>query len=200
MRTLQIFYKKKKKNFAHKKLKKTPQKVAYLWQLGGFFLGSPDCPKQPRTSFQFYKLFYPTISGKISEKNTFLWLVVACILWNGIFFLHVTEHLQSCPMWCIFPGPIFVSKDFWKSSKTFAIFDWFLWRWWWAGEIIKRYKSNRRIESKVRRWERLTLWCTWVKSVETIVHSAQSYRYRVLENSKLTDFRKKNNVLAQRGS
>ena len=47
-----------------------------------------------------------------------------------------------------------------KSSKTFATFDWFLWRWWWAGEIIKRYKSNRTIESKVRRGERLTFWCT----------------------------------------
>ena len=52
--------------FAHKKLKKPPQKVGYLWQLGGFFLCSPDCPKQPRTSFPIYKFFYPTISGRIS--------------------------------------------------------------------------------------------------------------------------------------
>ena len=34
-------------------IKKPPQKVPYLWQLGGFFLSSPDCPKQPRTSFSF---------------------------------------------------------------------------------------------------------------------------------------------------
>ena len=28
------------------------------------------CPKQPRTSFPFYKFIYPTISGRISECNT----------------------------------------------------------------------------------------------------------------------------------
>ena len=55
--------------FAHKKLKKPPQKVAYLWQLGGFFLCSPDCPKQPRTSFPLYKFFYPTISSRISASS-----------------------------------------------------------------------------------------------------------------------------------
>ena len=48
-------------------IKKPPQKVAYLWQLGGFFLCSPDCPKQPRTSFPFYTFFYQTISLKISD-------------------------------------------------------------------------------------------------------------------------------------
>jgi hypothetical protein len=32
-----IFSKIKKKCFANKKLKKPPQKVAYLWQLGSFF-------------------------------------------------------------------------------------------------------------------------------------------------------------------
>jgi hypothetical protein len=47
-------------------LKNPPQKVAYLWQLGVFFLCSPDCPKQPRTSFPFYKFFYPIISAKVS--------------------------------------------------------------------------------------------------------------------------------------
>jgi hypothetical protein len=34
--------------------------------LGGFFLCSPNCLKQPKTSFPFYKFFYPTISGRIS--------------------------------------------------------------------------------------------------------------------------------------
>ena len=38
------------------------------WEV--FFLCSPNCPKQPRTSFPFYKLFYPTISDRISESNT----------------------------------------------------------------------------------------------------------------------------------
>ena len=48
-------------------IKKPPQKVAYLWQLGGFFLCSPDCPKQPKTSFPFHKFFYTTISCRISD-------------------------------------------------------------------------------------------------------------------------------------
>ena len=54
--------------FANKKLKKTPQKVAYLWQLGGFFLCSPDCPKQPRSSFPFYKFLYSIVSAKVSAS------------------------------------------------------------------------------------------------------------------------------------
>ena len=33
--------------------------------VGIFFLCSPKCPKQPRTSFSFYKSFYPTISCRI---------------------------------------------------------------------------------------------------------------------------------------
>ena len=60
-----ISLKKIKTFLPHKKLKKPPQKVA--WQLGVFFLCSPNCPKQPRTSFPFYKFFYPTISGRISD-------------------------------------------------------------------------------------------------------------------------------------
>ena len=52
--------------FTHKKLKKPPQKVAYLWQLGVFFLCSPACPKQPKTSFLFYKFFYSSILCRIS--------------------------------------------------------------------------------------------------------------------------------------
>ena len=41
----------------------------YLWQLGGFFLCSPDCPKQPGTSFLFYKFFYPIVSAKVSDST-----------------------------------------------------------------------------------------------------------------------------------
>ena len=35
-----IFRKISKRKFVHKKLKKPPQKVAYLWQLGGFFFSA----------------------------------------------------------------------------------------------------------------------------------------------------------------
>ena len=60
---------KKKLFFDLENIKKPPQKAAYLRQLGGFFLCSPDCPKQPWTSFQFYKFFYTTISCRISGWN-----------------------------------------------------------------------------------------------------------------------------------
>ena len=54
---------------ACRKLKKLLEKVAYLWQLGVFFLCCPDCPKQPRISFPFYKFFCTTISCRISDCN-----------------------------------------------------------------------------------------------------------------------------------
>ena len=50
--------------FAHKKLKKPPQKVTYLWQLGVFF-----CPIQSRTSCPFYKFFYLIVSAKVSAYH-----------------------------------------------------------------------------------------------------------------------------------
>ena len=49
--------------------KKKTSKVADLWQFGFFFLCSPDCPKKPRTSFPFYKFFYPIVSAKVSVKT-----------------------------------------------------------------------------------------------------------------------------------
>ena len=52
------------KNIDLENIKKPPQKVAYLWQLG-----VPDCPKQPRTSFPFHKLFHTTISCRISDGS-----------------------------------------------------------------------------------------------------------------------------------
>ena len=58
--------------FCPQKVEKKHPKKLHIWQLGGFFLCSPDCPKQPRTSFPFYKFFYPTISGRISGRWPFL--------------------------------------------------------------------------------------------------------------------------------
>ena len=37
--------------------------------VGRFFSLQPPCPKWPRTSFPFYKFFYPTISARISDDN-----------------------------------------------------------------------------------------------------------------------------------
>ena len=62
-----MFFKKKLKLFFDlENLKKPPHKGAYLWQLGVFFVCSPDYPKQPGTSFPFYKLFYAIVSAKVS--------------------------------------------------------------------------------------------------------------------------------------
>ena len=48
-----IFFKKIKKCFfAHKKLKKSPQKVAYIWQLGGGFFSA--APRLPKTTQNFF--------------------------------------------------------------------------------------------------------------------------------------------------
>ena len=42
--------------------------ISYILMAVGrlFFLCSPDCSKQPRTSFSFYKFFCPIISARIS--------------------------------------------------------------------------------------------------------------------------------------
>ena len=42
---------------ADKKLKKPPKKVAYLWQLGGFFLCSPTAQNSPELHFRFINSF-----------------------------------------------------------------------------------------------------------------------------------------------
>ena len=54
--------------FALKKLKKPPKKVEYIWQLGFFFLCGPDCPKQPRTSYPFYRFSHTIICSKICDS------------------------------------------------------------------------------------------------------------------------------------
>jgi hypothetical protein len=64
-----MFLKRFKNVFLPTKSKKSTSNSCigtYLWQLGGFFLCSPDCPKQPGTSFPFYNFFYPIVSAKVS--------------------------------------------------------------------------------------------------------------------------------------
>ena len=46
-----------------------------------FFLCSPNCPKQPRNSFPFYKFFYPIVSAKVSGSNDFLSVWLCIINW-----------------------------------------------------------------------------------------------------------------------
>ena len=61
--------KKNSKIFLIKFLFFCPQRVENLdthgrWEF--FSLCRPNCPKQPRTSFTFYKIFYPIVSAKVS--------------------------------------------------------------------------------------------------------------------------------------
>ena len=61
-------FEKNRSFFDIKKLKKPPQKVAYLLiAVGRFFSLQPrqPGPKQPSTSFPFYKFFYSTISVRL---------------------------------------------------------------------------------------------------------------------------------------
>ena len=79
--------------FAHKILKKPPQKVAYLWQLEVvFFLCSPDFPKQPRTSFPFYKFFDTTILCRISGS---IYQASKCMKRAG--WVDYAHHFATCP-------------------------------------------------------------------------------------------------------
>ena len=121
--------------FALKKLKKPPQKVAYLWQLGGFFLCCPDCPKQPRTSFPFYKFFYPIVSVKVSGwlickvvqvKSTKylsrpnLWAKI-CILLSVLHYIPKVWSYCSC-CWRCCNGCSFKKKWIWGSRPTLRSF------------------------------------------------------------------------------
>ena len=60
------FLEKKKKKFAHKKLKKPPQKVAYLWQLGGLFSAALTAQNSPELHFLFINSFIqPSLVGSL---------------------------------------------------------------------------------------------------------------------------------------
>ena len=76
-------------------IKKPPQKVAYSWHLGIVFLCSPECPKQPRTSFPFYKFFYSTVSSRISGymclPGILIFLSIFCHTVQ-LFFSKGTNH------------------------------------------------------------------------------------------------------------
>ena len=66
MRTQKYFLKIFSNFFCPQKVEKTNSKSCLFMAVGScFFLCSPACPKQPRTSFPFYKFFYTFIYAKI---------------------------------------------------------------------------------------------------------------------------------------
>ena len=80
-------------------MKNHPKKLHTYGSWKFFSLCSPDCQKQPRTSFSFYKLFYPIVSAKVSGWQTYvcknyiqLFKYISCILSIGSG-RHWTNHL-----------------------------------------------------------------------------------------------------------
>ena len=68
MRTQKYFQKNFKYFFAHKKLKKPPQKVAYLWQFGGFF----SAQNSPELHFRFINSsIQPSVVESVCKYNDF---------------------------------------------------------------------------------------------------------------------------------
>ena len=88
---------------------KIPKKVAYLWQLGVFFLYSPDCPKQPRISFPFYKLLYTTISCRISDLKA---MIQRKTFFSPYKILLIQRRNSILLLWDLF------SFVFWRKLKT----------------------------------------------------------------------------------
>ena len=84
--------------FALKKLKKPPQKVAYLWQLGIFFLSAaPTAPNSPELHFRFINYFIqPSLLG-------YLFLLLDQYTVKHRQFLHLCPYLlfvgAKCPFW-----------------------------------------------------------------------------------------------------
>ena len=61
-----IFRKNLKISLAYKKLKKIPQKVAYLWQLGVFFSAAPTAQNSPELHFPIINSFIlPSLVGSL---------------------------------------------------------------------------------------------------------------------------------------
>ena len=56
--------------FGHENIKNLPSKIAFLWQFGFCLLCSPECSKQPRIEYPFYRFLYPMICVTISGTST----------------------------------------------------------------------------------------------------------------------------------
>ena len=58
----------------HKKFKKTPQKAAYLWQLGVFFSAAPTAQNSPELHFRFINSFIQPsrVESLLSRKRVVL--------------------------------------------------------------------------------------------------------------------------------
>jgi hypothetical protein len=76
-------------SFAHKNLKKPPQKVAYLWQLRVFFSAAPTAQNSPELHFRFINSFIPP-----SLVGSLLLYMKKDQMYNRKLFLSI-EYLES---------------------------------------------------------------------------------------------------------
>ena len=122
--------------------------------VGSFFLCSPNCPKQPRTSYPFYEFFYTTISFRISGPNKWnrsnlfnenatskqLWKyepIVSNQLVGTPFFCQVATKISAaCFLWLdsIHPSnsslhSLDMTTDYGRSMKPFFIKISNFWAW-----------------------------------------------------------------------
>ena len=85
--TVEPFFSHSKDFVVNSLSKKLTSKVVYLWKFG-FFHCNPDCPKQPRIEYPFYRFLYPKISGTIS------------LLWTlGCFIYILDSSKKSITFW-----------------------------------------------------------------------------------------------------
>ena len=87
--------------FCPQKVEKTTPKSCLLMAVGRlFFSAAPTvCPKQPRTSFPFYKFFYPTISGRISAytwEQIFFYIVLRSFFFHFCFSCYNQISMLLC--------------------------------------------------------------------------------------------------------
>ena len=77
VQTLGYFFYKNQNYYFQWKHKKTGLKSTILMAVFKFFfLCSPDCPKQPRIEYPFYRFLYPMFFGAISEwVREILWIM-----------------------------------------------------------------------------------------------------------------------------
>ena len=106
------------------------------WEV--FFLCSPDCPKQPRTSFPFYKFFYPIVSAKVSG-----YYILSNWRWRFCQFLWPSQKTWTLINWRS------IIRIGWKSKNLYFICH---------GYFSSTYELNSRIVRQ--KAENIVFWGT----------------------------------------
>ena len=95
-RFFHLFVVKKIKNIFFENIVVSALKSCILMAVWISFLCSPNCPKQPRTSFPFYEFFYTIISAKVSVLQIQdYFLSTGFLLWPAlIWFIELSSIIK----------------------------------------------------------------------------------------------------------